>query len=244
MEEQEHERTRPVAGACCGIPQHLGCMAALLANCIPFVAYQRPQIPCGRFFMPGPRRAATRERAPHGRHTRTTMRARSSQDAVRRAGGPARRRRGPLHASRHRAGLARLGLDEPEPAGGLRARARRPHHRRRLARKVRAGARRTQRACRLRASRRRWRGGSGSHRRRCRRPRPRPCARSDGLRDARAVLPHRQAAPVHRGAHRRRRCTRGGGQPRPESAGCGQGVGPATRSRHPRGRGRATRRMR
>ena len=57
------------------------------SNCIPFVAYQRPQIPCGRFFMPGPRRVAARERAPYGRHTRTTMRGeRGCRSAGRRCG--------------------------------------------------------------------------------------------------------------------------------------------------------------
>ena len=165
MEEQEHESTRPRPVPAVAYRSTKDAWQRFDACRVsPFVAYQRPQIPCGRFFMPGPRRAAARERAPYGRHTRTTMRGeRERRSAGGRTGG-ARRRRCPLHAPRHRAGLARLGLDEPEPAGGLRARARRPHHRRGLAREVRAGARRAQRACRLRAPSRRWRRGCGTRR--------------------------------------------------------------------------------
>ncbi len=112
-----------------------------------FVAYQRPQIPCGRFFHAW---------TPQGGRKRkgTLWQAYPNNDA-RRTWTPKRRGAAPaalgaddarFHAPRHRASLARLGLDEPEPAGGLRARARRPHHRRGLAR---SAGRRTPSATRL-----------------------------------------------------------------------------------------------
>ena len=100
--------------------------------------------------------------------------------------------------------LAERGLlhDDAQSARRLRDRARRPHHRRRLARARRRGARRGARAGRCAAR--------GDDR-----------ARRDRLRDAGAVQPSGPHAAVHRRAARRRRRARGrrdGAIPNPPAA--------------------------